>query len=231
MVRDGKINLKLEVYKDKNSGRLFLMAHFDNNAPNIYKEKDDFLWLPTIEEKDFINEAFKMVPDESIVPSSDENISKPEETKEIKRLLETSKEINTCSETEKPKEISHSSELHSPTEEIKATEKSIDEEFERSSIVSESNEEIKNRENLKDFKSKDIASDNNKQIAEEPNDDELDNMEKEQDRALIVEADAEAIDQALKKHGKKGESIVEADEQTIIDKVLSQKKKGKWDKK
>ena len=49
---------------------------------------------------------------------------------------------------------------------------------------------------------------------------------------MIVEADADAIDDAIKKHTKEDdESIVEADEQTIIDKVLSQKKKGRWSKK
>ena len=60
---------------------------------------------------------------------------------------------------------------------------------------------------------------------------ELKNLENEQDNGMIVEADAEAIDEALKKHSKDDESIVEADEQTIIDKVLSQKKKGRWSKK
>jgi ligand-binding SRPBCC domain-containing protein len=48
---------------------------------------------------------------------------------------------------------------------------------------------------------------------------------------VIIEADDAAIDAALKKHWEHEKSFVEADEQTIIDKVLNQKKKGKWDKK
>ena len=47
---------------------------------------------------------------------------------------------------------------------------------------------------------------------------------------MIVKADADAIEKALKKHTEdKDESMVEADEKTIIDKVLKQKKK--WNKK
>ena len=48
---------------------------------------------------------------------------------------------------------------------------------------------------------------------------------------VIIEADDAAIDAALKKHWEREKSFVEADEKTIIDKVLNQKKKGKWDKK
>jgi len=47
---------------------------------------------------------------------------------------------------------------------------------------------------------------------------------------MVVEADQDAIEAALKKHTKEDETLVEADEQTIIDKVLSQKKKGRWSK-
>ena len=60
---------------------------------------------------------------------------------------------------------------------------------------------------------------------------ELKTLDEEKDKAIIVEADADAIDAALKKRTKKDESIIEADEQTIIDKVLSQKKKGRWNTK
>ena len=45
-----------------------------------------------------------------------------------------------------------------------------------------------------------------------------------------TEADEEAIDAALKKKQQGDKTIVEADEDTIVEKVLSQKKKGKWSK-
>ena len=51
----------------------------------------------------------------------------------------------------------------------------------------------------------------------------------EEDDGIIVEADFDAIEAALEKHiGTKDNTIVEADEKTIIDRVLKQKKKGKW---
>ncbi len=55
---------------------------------------------------------------------------------------------------------------------------------------------------------------------------------KEKDEKILREADNDAIEKALKKHVDNGndDSIKEVDEQTIIDRVLSQKKKGKWGK-
>ena len=48
----------------------------------------------------------------------------------------------------------------------------------------------------------------------------------------MKEADNDAIEKALKKHvdTENDDSMKEVDEQTIIDRVLSQKKKGKWGK-
>jgi hypothetical protein len=54
-------------------------------------------------------------------------------------------------------------------------------------------------------------------------------MIKKEER-VIVEADDAAIDAALKRHIDDDKSFVEVDEQTILDRVLSQKKKGKWTK-
>ena len=47
---------------------------------------------------------------------------------------------------------------------------------------------------------------------------------------MIVKADSEAIEEALKRHKQdKDESMIDVDEKTIIEKVLKQKKK--WNKK
>jgi hypothetical protein len=280
MVKDDKINLKLEVLKDKNSGQLLLMAHFDQNAPNVFKEKETIFWMPTIEEKDFLNEAFKMIPEEkTLSPSkepiskpdepkkniseleeSEEPISKPEELKEIVEELEESKEIISepgepkviISEPEKHKEIKDSSELQSQTEESKPTdispvtelEESTDyvdtfEDFKTDDIDKNTDDIDKNTDdidkNVDDIHNKierdDIPPDIDGPIIEELKAEELKTLEEEKDKAIIVEADADAIDAALKKRTKKDESIIEADEQTIIDKVLSQKKKGRWSSK
>ena len=52
MTKDNKINIKLEVCKDKTSGKLSITAHFNSSAPNVIQNKDGFFWMPTIEEKD-----------------------------------------------------------------------------------------------------------------------------------------------------------------------------------
>jgi len=50
----------------------------------------------------------------------------------------------------------------------------------------------------------------------------------EEDEGMIVKADSDAIEKALKRHiEEKDGSMVEADEKTIVDKVLKQKKKWK----
>jgi hypothetical protein len=56
------------------------------------------------------------------------------------------------------------------------------------------------------------------------------NDETDINNAVIAQADFEAIDAALKKHTDKENYMVQADEKTIIDKVISQKKKGKWNR-
>ncbi len=218
MAKDDKINLKLEVFRDKNSGKLSLMAHFDKSAPNIYKEKEDFLWVPTVEEKDFLYEAFKMMPEGSTFSPSKDNISK----------LEELKETEDTSEREIAKEIQELSEEQPTIKDKDQTEETTDEKLEELSSVPTSSDDIQTED------SNTIGKDDNPpddEMLEEIDNDEIKTLENEQDKALIVEADADAIDEAIKKHAKDDESIVEADEQTIIDKVLSQKKKGRWSKK
>ena len=80
MTKDDKINLKLEVYKDKNSGKLTLLAHFDKSAPNVYKEKENFVWMPTDEEKNFLNEAFEILPQGTTVPPVKEDTDSKQDT-------------------------------------------------------------------------------------------------------------------------------------------------------
>lgn len=223
MSKDEKINFKLEVFKDKNSGKLSIMAHFDKSAPNIYKDKENFLWAPTVEEKDFLYEAFKMIPEGSPTPPSKDYDSKSEETKET----------DDTSEQEKPEEVEYSSETQLPEKDTKTTEKTTEDKLEKSSEESVSSKDTKSEDtnDTSDTKKEKTNSEVDNAMLEELDDDELKTPEDEQDKALIVEADSDAIDEALKKHTKNDDSIVEADEQTIIDKVLSQKKKGRWSRK
>ena len=61
MEKNENIHIKLEISRDKSSGKLTLMTKFDPNAPNFSKEENGFSWSPTPEEREFINEAFGMI--------------------------------------------------------------------------------------------------------------------------------------------------------------------------
>jgi len=63
---------------------------------------------------------------------------------------------------------------------------------------------------------------------EQPSEERTSETTKGHDEGVIVKADDKAIERALKKDVDEDNSIKEVDEKTIIDKVLSQKKKGKW---
>ena len=213
MVRDNKINLKLEVCRDKTSGKLSIMARFNENAPNIFKEKGCYLWMPTPEEKDFLNEAFALIPLNT--PHITSNITPPKPRRNIaaKAISGFGPEIP----DDEPDDI--------PTIE-KADESSVFEAVSNDKKTIEIEKDIKiQREEIPIIRNKPIVVEESK----EPEFDESE-PEKKYDRGIIVEADSEAIDAALKKYTSKDKSFVEADEQTIIDKVLSQKKKGKWSK-
>jgi len=221
MSKDDKINLKLEVFKDKNSGKLTLMAHFDKSAPNIYKDKENILWLPTDGEKEFLFEAFELLPEGPASPTLKNTNSK----------TETPVDTDDTNEQEPAEVIEELTEEQSSTKDITPNEDITDERVEKQTVSSASSSE-KETDDTTSTDTKDTQPDIDDAMLEEIDNDEVNNLENEKDKAMIVEADADAIDEAIKKHTKSDdESIVEADEQTIIDKVLSQKKKGRWSRK
>lgn len=61
MDKNENIYIKLEISKDPMTGNLNLMTRFDPNAPNFSKDETGFSWLPTDEEREFLNEVFDMV--------------------------------------------------------------------------------------------------------------------------------------------------------------------------
>jgi hypothetical protein len=61
MKKTENIYVSLQLEKDQTSGDLLLYIQFDRTAPNFFIDKNDINWCPTIEELDFISEAFKMV--------------------------------------------------------------------------------------------------------------------------------------------------------------------------
>lgn len=218
MTKDDKINIKLEVCRDKTSGKLAITAHFNSNAPNVFQEKDGYFWVPTTEEKDLINEAFQLMPTDAGYTPSGKTTPKPE------------KEEKPTSEPVIEEEIKPTPEAQPPENEKKPAYLQPLEKLDESDIFEVTDKDIK-----ADYLDKDIDKKTEEPLAksveppeeekkpEEPEEEKIDEDEK-----VMVEADSEAIEAALKKHTEKNKSIVEADEQTIIDKVLSQKKKGKW---
>ena len=85
MSKEDKINIKLEVCRDKTSGKLSIMARFNNSAPNIFKNKYGYIWMPTAEETDFLNEAFQMLPFNSQSLPIKEPIFRKERNEEIRQ--------------------------------------------------------------------------------------------------------------------------------------------------
>ena len=192
------------------SGKLTITAHFISTAYNIFQDKDGYLWVPTVEEKDFLSEAFKLIPTDAYYSSSNKTSAKSEIDKEIKTTQETKNQ-----EEIKPPSYNKSDEDQESTD-LHPIEKSEEE-----STYEEPPNEINTDELVKEI---------DKQIDEPPTKSD-DKEKKEEDEGLIVEADSDAIEAALKKHSENDEAIIEADEQTIVDKVLSQKKKGRWSRK
>ena len=168
MINNNEINIRLELLKDKNTGKLSIAIRFDTKAPNVSFEKNEYIWMPTLAEKDLINDAFKLLLD-----TNSGLTTQPETIKEV----EENKEINQPDEVE---------------------------------IKKENNLDIK-----VDVKSEDFP---------------LEKNNKDNGIGIIDETGEEIIEETIEKHIKKEEPLTEADEHLIIDKVLSQKKKGKWRK-
>ena len=220
MHKDEKIKIKLEVCKDKASGKLSIMAHFNSTASNVFQDKDGYSWVPTVEEKDFLSKAFALIPTDSYYCSPHKTSAKSEIDIEIK----------TTPETKNQEEIKPPS-YNKSDEDQKSTELPPIDKSEEPLTYDVTPNEINTDELVKEI-DKQIDESPPKSDDEGKNDTDSNEFEKkEDDEGIIVEADSEAIEAALKKHSENDKAIIEADEQTIVDKVLSQKKKGRWSKK
>ncbi len=210
MSNDDNVYIKLELNKDKNSGKIDIITRFDNNAPNVIIENNEYFWMPTFEEKDFLNEAFLIINsnNKNSYSKSEDSFSSKKEPIEEKfedNYVDAKENIKKEIITEQTK-----TDIKEDTRDIENKKDSKPAVFE---VTNKDGERVDAKQEAKDDDSKD---------------------NKDLDEAVIVEADSQAIENALKKHKKKNDedddSIVEADEKTIIDKVLQQKKKGKWKK-
>jgi len=71
MGKDTNIHLKLEVSRDKSSGELKIITHFNLDAPNVFHDSNGYFWCPTEEEKDLISDSFELMPSAKTKPSLD----------------------------------------------------------------------------------------------------------------------------------------------------------------
>jgi len=260
MVKDPNIYLKLEVTRDKISGDLNIIAHFDLNAPNVFLDEKGYFWLPTEEEKDLLGDSFELMPSAKAKPSLEkmeiQSTPRPEikQEPEIQQKTEFTKPSQPIPTPEPKQEpgIQQKTEFTKPSQPIPTPEPKQEPgiqqktEFTKPSQpaptpeqkpVSESKFELEKKEyplpplekpqdeTAFGITEKAISDETEKQ---EETKDENTEETKEKDEGMIVKADSDAIEKALKKHTEeKDESMVEADERTIVDKVLKQKKKWK----
>jgi len=211
MPKEGKIHIKLEICKDKHSNTLTIMTHFDEDAPNIFKDTEGYYWIPTVEEKDFLNDAFNLMPARGSPPMPKKPAPPTQEKKESKpQEPEIEKEFEPVPNPSEPTPEKEEDEKQSPFPSLENKDK--EEHVDMPPFEQSNKEEVFEVEGRSEKEPKD-----EKEIPEK-------------DKGLIAKADDSAIENALKKYQNTAEdkSIVEADEQTIIEKVLSQKKKGKW---
>ena len=223
MAKDPNIYLKLEVSRDRNSGNLNIIVHFDLNAHNVSNDEKGYFWIPTEEEKDLISDSFELMPSAKTKPSLEkmeiQSTPRPETKQEpgIQQKTEFTKpsqpaptpEIKQKPEPEPKKQttppLSQEPKPQFEPEKKKSTlpplEKPQDETVFGITEPAIPNEAEKREENKEETKV---------------------------DEEMIVKANPDAIEKALKKYtAEKDESMIEADEKTIIEKVLKQKKKWK----
>ena len=195
MNKDDKIYIRLEICKDKNSDELTIMTHFDSNAPNFSKDKDGYFWMPTLEERNFINEAFELIPTNNIKSLSPEKpTGKPLEEG---KLTAPKPQINI--EDKKPEK------MQSPFE-SKVGEKPTDlpplKKREEEVVFEKTEEESKSN----DLESEIKKEDEDKEILVEADEQAIDvalKKDEEKDKS-IVEADEQTIIEKVLSQKKKG---------------------------
>ena len=227
MAKEDKIYIKIELCKDKESDELTLMTYFDSNAPNFSNDEEGYYWMPTIEERDFLNEAFELVPTHGIKSPSETITEPPEKKDDMEPEVEVSTENKEPDEEPELKPIEEEvtpepTPEHNMNKEEKKSWK-LPSPFDRKGETEEKPTDTPPLEKKEEDGIFEVTEEEHK-LAEEEN-----KMEGEE-KDILVEADEAAIDAALKKKSERDRSMVEADEDTIVEKVLSQKKKGKWGK-
>ncbi len=61
MGEENGIYIKIELCKSKNSDEFAIRIHFDQNAPNLFKNGEKYSWMPTTEEMNIMNKASDII--------------------------------------------------------------------------------------------------------------------------------------------------------------------------
>ena len=61
MGEENGIYIKIELCKSKNSDKFAISVHFDQNAPNFFRNDENYSWMPTTEEVNIIHEASDLI--------------------------------------------------------------------------------------------------------------------------------------------------------------------------
>jgi len=251
-MKDENIHIKIELCKDKSSGKITLGVHFDEKAPNFKIENNECFWTPTNEEKNILNEAFDLVIAGMKYKTQSENNTKID-TSYTPPSVKVEPEIKTKPMGEviqNPKETQEiEKQVFSKSEGIDKNTTSAKSIFEENAkkeldeIIKEKPKETEKIEKQVFGTKKEVAPSFEKDnIQIEPKSEvKSREMLKEEiiggkDDSTFFEPKVDSVDTALEKlqdtyEDEDDNNIVEADEKTIIDRVFKQKKKGKWDKK
>jgi len=78
MGEENGIYIKIELCKSNNSNEFAMKIHFDQNAPNLFRNGENYSWMPTTEEMNIMNEASDLITSNKIrKPYEKPNYSSP----------------------------------------------------------------------------------------------------------------------------------------------------------
>ena len=247
MAKDPNIYLKLEVSRDRNSGNLNIIVHFDLNVPNVFNDEKGYFWIPTEEEKDLISDSFELMPSAKTKPSLEkmeiQSTPRPETKQEpgIQQKTEFTKPSQPAPtpEIKQEPEVQQEPEPITPHESVPTPEIKQEPEPEpkkqMTPLLSQEPKpqfEPEKKEpplpQLEKPQDETVFGITEPAIPNKAEKREENKEETKVDEKMIVKANPNAIEKALKKYtAEKDETMIEADEKTKIDKVLKQKKKWK----
>jgi hypothetical protein len=207
--------------------------------------------IPTAEERDFIDEAFRLFPSDKIsskapIPKAEPDIE-PNIKDPSRKLILGAELKNEPTDLEKPIEKNEPTGLEKPIEKNEPTDLEKPMEKNEPSVfgskpptsfpetdTSEKESDLIIGKKIEPETEPMDAKIEVKQRDEPERTEALSEDESPDEKGILVKADEDAIEAALNKHSDredKTDSFRQADEETIVDRVLNQKKKGKWSKK